>query len=139
EAFAERRVAADRKRTGREAVETVLAIDDRRTARRTARELDRGLHAFGARAREMHALERLGCALLELLREQSRQQRRIELHQARIIGCDEVGERLAHVGMIAADGEHTEARVEIEISRALDIPQVRSLSTHVTAVETNRA
>jgi hypothetical protein len=88
---------------------------------------------------EIHLVEVVAGAGLQLLRHHAAQERRLHLHQARHIGRHHIGQRLLHDGMVAPDAEHPVARQHVEVFPPRLVPQIGALPAHVTAVEADDA
>ena len=87
---------------------------------------DGRLHAFRAGVGEEHHVQFVGHAPLQLGGEQTGEQRRLHLHQARILGIEKFLEDAADFGMIAAQAEHAVAGQQIQIFFALHVPEIRA-------------
>jgi hypothetical protein len=83
-------------------VERVRAIDDARPAGGAARELDRGLDAFGAGIGKEHLVQ-IGHVFQQPLGQHARQRRDVELHEIGQIAVEHALQRLAQRRMIAAN------------------------------------
>lgn len=126
EAGAEVRIAGQRERAISQAVIAVGAVDDTGTAGGTARELDRGLDAFGPGIGEERLVE-IGDVFQQPLGQHACKHRDVELDQIGQISIEHALERLAHDRMIAPDRKHAKAGQQVEIACPLAIVEVLSL------------
>ena len=138
EAVAEMMIAVQRQRAVCQTVKSVITVEDPWTPRGAVRVLDRGLDAFGSGAREVDRVEARRDLLLQLLREQSGEQRRIHLDEGRRLGLHELAESLTHHRMIASDVEDAVAGEHVQVALAGAVEEVRALRAHVDPVEPDR-
>jgi hypothetical protein len=134
EPFAEGPVAAQRQGAVRQAVEGVLAMDDPTSTGCRAAELDRRLGRLGAGVAEerftqpRHARE-------QLLGEEAREQRGVELDEASELATQHLLERPDHGRVVAAEREHAKAAQKVEIALPPGVEQIGALRTDVVDVE----
>ena len=102
------------------------AIDDAGPAGGAARELDRGLDAFGAGIGEEHLVQ-IGHVFQQPLGEHAGERRDVELDQIGQVAVEHAFQRLAHRRMVAPDRKHAKAAQQVEIARAIAIVEVLPL------------
>ena len=126
-AVAETVVAIDGQRAGAQAVKRFFAMDERGFAGGALGVFDGGLHAFRAGIGEEHHVQLVRHPLFQFGGEQAGKQRRLHLHEARILGIQKFLEDAADFRVIAAQAEHAVAGQQVEIFLALHVPQIRPL------------
>ena len=126
EAGAEIGIVGQRQRAVGQAVKGVGAIDDAGPAGGAARELDRGLDAFGAGIGEEHLVE-IGHEFEQPLGQHAGQGRDVELHEIGQVAVEHALQGLAQRRMVAADRKNAKAAQQIEIARAVAIEEVLAL------------
>lgn len=134
EAVPETVLAVDRQRPGGQAVEGVRAVQDARLPGGVPGELERGLHRLGAAVAEEHPVQ-VRTVGEEPLREQPGQRRAVEAGEVGEPGVEDVVQRLADDGVMAAEAHHPEPGQHVEVVVAVRVPEVRALGPLVDLVE----
>ena len=116
----------------------MIAVQDPAVAGRAAGELQRRLDRLGAAVAEVDAIHP-GRAREQLLGEQPREQRQVELHHVGELGVEDVVQRLPDDRVVAPDAVDAEARQEVEIAVAVDVVVPRAARLGEDAVEADRA
>ena len=137
EAVAELLGPVDGKRTGGQAVERVVAVDDASATGGVAGELQRRLDGLGAAVAEVDPIE-VWCRGEQPLGQHARERRRVELGQVGQIGVDDVVNGLPDHGLVSAQREHSEAGEHVEVLAAVGVVQVGARRSGVDLVESDR-
>jgi hypothetical protein len=137
EPLAELLGAVDGQCAGGEPVVGVRAVDDARLPRRAARELQCRFDGFRPAVAEVDALHP-GCARDQLLGDETRQHRQVELQHVGEVGVEHVVKRLPHHRMVAANTGDPEPGQEVEVAVSLGVPVVRALGADERPVEADR-
>lgn len=134
EAVPEAVLAVDGQGSGGQAVEGVRAVQDARFPGGVPGELERGLHRLRAAVAEEHPVQ-MRTVGEQPLREQPGQRLAVEAGEVGELGVEDVVQRLADDGVMAAEAHHPEPGEHVEVVLAVRVPEVRALGPLVDLVE----
>jgi hypothetical protein len=113
--------------------------DQLAAARRTAGELHRQLHGFGARVPEPDDVESGRCAPGQLASQRGTERRDVHLHHVRPVHVECVGKRLPDNRMVVTEAQHAISAQEIQVAVMLVVIDVASLRAGIPPIEADES